>query len=313
MLSKIVFAAATCLVAHTACAQVRVEPNLADFVDPATGPMAQALFGRSGYFMIAGGVVLGGSATFLFEHGGADQAIDEKTVQPVANPDGTVSLSYAGTTYRVDMPAGLACPLGRFVERDGIIAYTIPKFMDDESRRAMLRAGLRRHRVAREFDGTEFETLLHAADFAATTPLPDEMARTLTASMNTLNGLEGSVIDAALTNEKPIGSLINTDAQVRYRVYLMAAGHRVEIGGVPLRYFWELDSSGAAGVFAVDSLAQNWQPGATLTDWASTHAQPTQYDIVNFYQVAGLFRQLHASNAAQFELFVDDACGRTKK
>jgi hypothetical protein len=306
---KIAFAAAACLLSSAAYAQVRPDTNLSSFVDPATGPMAQELFGRSGYFMIAGGVVLGGSANFVLEQNGRDRSVDVAAVLPVANPDGSVSLAYGGSTYPVGMPAGLACPLGRFVARDGIIAYTIAKFMDPESRRAMMNAGLKRHRIAREFDGTPFETLLHAADFAETTPLPPAMAQELTASLNAANGINGFVIEAADQTEKPIGSLINTDAQVHYRVYLVAGAHRVEISGVPLRYFWELDRSGAAGVFAVDSLSQNFSAGEGLSNWETMKTQPTQYDVVNFYQVAGMFRQLHESHPTQFSAFVDQVCG----
>jgi hypothetical protein len=172
----------------------------------------------------------------------------------------------------------------------------------------MMQAGLRRHRIAREFDGTVFEPLLKAADFAATTPLAPEMARALTRGLNDANGLDGFVIQAADEAVEPIGSLINTDAQVRYRVYLEASTHRVEIGGVPLRYFWQLDGSGAAGVFAVDALAQTWPAGTTLTDWSAPHPAPTQYDVVNFFQVSGLFRQIHLSQPAKFDAFVDQAC-----
>jgi hypothetical protein len=180
--------------------------------------------------------------------------------------------------------------------------------MDEESRRAMMRAGLRHHRIAREFDGTVFEPLLKAADFAQTTPLPPDLAHALTADMNKANGLGGYVFEVADQAAEPIGSLINTDAQVRYRVYLEASTHRVEIGGVPLRYFWQLDQSGAAGVFAVDELAQSWPAGTILTDWSAPHPAPTQYDVVNFYQVSGLFRQLHLSQPAKFDSFVAAAC-----
>jgi len=74
-----------------------------------------------------------------------------------------------------------------------------------------------------------------------------------------------------------------------------------------------LPCTGAAGVFAVDVLAQNWPAGTRLTDLTAPGAQPTQYDIVNFYQVAGLFRQLHLSNPAQFNNFVDQARNKTTR
>lgn len=304
----IILAAATCLIAGSARAQVRVEPDTASFVDPSSGPLARALFGRSGYFMIAGGVVLGGTASFFLERDGTDQPIDAASLQPVSNADGSVSLVYGGVSYRVGMPAGLACPLARFVARNGIIAYTLPKFLDPDSRQEMIRAGLKHHRIAREFDGTVFEPLLHAADFAETRRLPPDMAQMLTSGLNAANGLSGFVINAADTTEKPFGSLINTDAQVRYHVYLLASTQAVEIAGVPLRYFWELDSSGAAGVFAVDELAQTWPPGTRLTDWSAPSARPTQYDVVNFYQVSGLFRQIHLTQPQAFEKFEESTC-----
>jgi hypothetical protein len=300
--------AATVLLAGTAQAQIRVEPQASSFVDPSSGPAAQLLFGPNGYFMIAGGVVLGGSAIFYAEHDGSDQKVPAAAVQLAVTPNGGVALHYAGAAYRVDMPAGLACPLGQFVARGGLIAYTVPKYLDEGSRQTMLRERIRHHRVAREFDGTPFEALLHAADFADTTKLAPAIAHALTVSMNDPNGLGGFVIDAAAEASNPIGSLINTDVQVQYHVYLMAGVQKVEIGGVPLRYFWELDRSGAAGVFAVDVFAQNWPTGTTLSDLSLPGGHATQYDIVNFYQVSGLFRQLHAENPAQFDNFVAQAC-----
>ena len=297
--------AAASLLAVTAQAQVRTEPRTASFVDPASAPEARLLFGRSGYFMIAGGVVLGGHASFTLERNDASSEVPAGAVRLAAAHDGSVSLNYDGAAYNVAMPAGLACPLGRFVARDGIIAYTIPKYLDPESRMALLRAGVVHHRVAREFDGTRFESLLRAADFAATSKLPASMAEHLSNGLNYANGLRDFLVDVAERTVEPVGSLINTDAEVRYHVYLMDSAHRVEIGGVPLRYFWETDQSGAAGVFAVDVFAQNWPPGTTLSNLAA----PTQYDIVNFYQVAGLFRQVHLSNAASFAAFVEQACG----
>jgi len=299
--------AALCLLSASASwAQTRIEPQTASFVNPSAGPEARDLFGRSGYFMIAGGVVLGGTAGFYIEQNGTDTPIPASAVTLAAAQGGGVTLTYNGVAYHLAMQPSLACPLGKFTARDGIIAYTIPKFIGPEARHAMRQAGLVRHRIASEFDGTPFEALLHAADFAPTKPLAPDIAHALSATLNNANGLEGFVVDAADEIDKPTGSFINTDAQVRYRVYLMAGTARAEIGGVPLRYFWELDRGGAAGVFAVDEFAQNWPKGTALS---LPGAAPTQYDIVNFYQTAGLFRQMHLTNAAAFSGFVAQACG----
>ena len=126
--------AAASLLAVTAQAQVRTEPRTASFVDPASAPEARLLFGRSGYVMIAGGVVLGGHASFTLERNDASSEVPAGAVRLAAAHDGSVSLNYDGAAYNVAMPAGLACPLGRFVARDGIIAYTIPKNRSGDNR-----------------------------------------------------------------------------------------------------------------------------------------------------------------------------------
>jgi hypothetical protein len=301
-------ACAVALCATSAVAQVRVAPDESAYVDPDSWKLAQALFGRGGYFMIAGGVVLGGTAQLYLEQGGADRPLDPATVTPVGTVNGEIALSYAGETYRIAMPAGLACPLGKFTERGGLVAYTIPKFLDEESQRNMLRIGLRHHRIAKEFDGTAFETLLRAADFAKTRPLPPALAQKLSDGINQSNGVDGFVLKVAAGGDRVIGSLINTDAQVRYQVYLLPATHRVEVAGVPLRYYWQLEPSGDAAVFAVEEIAQDFPAGANLSNWSAPVAQPTQLDVVNFYQVSGLFRELRTSHTAAFGAAVTASC-----
>ena len=289
-------------------AQVREEPQAGAFINPGVSPETRALFERSGIFMIAGGVLPAGHAIFLLEQGGQEASVAASSVQPTLLPDGTPALTANGVTYRVGMPAGLACPLGAFVARDGLIAYTIPKYMDPDSRRALRQAGLAHHHIAHEFDNTAFGPLLRAADFGATVPLAPRMADQITKGINHGNGLNGLIIDASFDLDKLVGSYLNSDMQVTYRVYLQPSTHSVQIGGVPLRYYWNLDSSGVAGVFSVEIYAQNWPAGARLTDFNVPGAVPTQYDIVNFFQVAALFRELHETNPAEFAVFVDQAC-----
>jgi hypothetical protein len=286
-----------------AAAQVRTEANPAALVNPTDTAETQTMFERSGMFMIAGGVVPGGHAAFF----AGNQLVPASDVQPIALANGAVALRVAGADYRVAMPAGLACPLGEFTARDGVVAYTVPKYMDPHSRIEMLDSGLAHHRIAREFDNTPFAPLLKAADFGATVPLPPAEADQITGGINSANGISGIVLTAADDLDTMIGSYINSGMQVTYHVYLMPAAHSAEIGGVPLRYFWKLDQSGAAGIFSVEMYAQNWAPGTQLSQ---PGAAPTQYDVVNFYQVAALFRQLHETNPAAFTTFVDRACNK---
>lgn len=312
-LNKLARAAALlagCLTPSAAMAQVRTEAAPAGLVNPAASAEAQAMFERSGLFMVAGGVVPAGHAVFLLERDGEAMPVPATSVRPVVLADGATGLQSGGTTFTVGMPGGLACPLGQFVARDGLVAYTVPKYVDPDSRAAMLRAGVVHHRIAREFDGTIFEKLLKAADFGATEPLPPALTQQIIAGINRSNGITGMVIDASDDVNAMVGSYINSGMQVTYRVYLMPRTGRVEIGGVPLRYFWKMERDRSAGVFSVEMYAQDWAAGIRLTDLAAPNARPTQYDVVNFYQVAGMFAQLHESDAAAFSAFVDQACGK---
>ena len=295
----------TLALAAGAAGQVRREPEVAATVSPDTSQFGASLFARDGDFLIAGGVVLHGNANFSLEENGQRVRVAADDVTPIAEPDGRVALGYHGGVYQMGMPAGLACPLGRFVARQGSIAYTVVHYMDDDSPRSLLRAGLVRHKLAREFAGTRFEPLLRAADFAATEKLPDGMGASIAATINGGNGIGAFLVNTSFGDDEGVGSFVNSDFQVTYRTYLMAGDHRVEVGGVPLRYYWQLNHGGGAGVFSVEALAQNWPQSAQLSD---IKAAPTQYDVVNFYQVAGVFRQLQQTSPATFGKFVEQAC-----
>ena len=301
--------AATLTLPPTAAAQVRTESDASLLVAPASPELA-ALFRRNGYFLIAGGVVPGGSARFFLEQNGTDQPVAAGAVQPVAMSDGSMALRSGGATYQVGMPSGIACPLGQFVARDGLIAFTVPKYFTQDSPANMARAGLVRRRVAREFDGTPFVPLLKAADFGDTQPLPPAVTQRISDAINTAHGIGRLVLDASVDLDTMIGSYLNSGLQVTYHVYLMPGTGRVEIGGVPLRYYWKLENDGSAAIFSVEMFAQDWPAGSHLSNVTAPDAKPTQYDIVNFYQVAALFQQLHESDAAGFATFVDRACGK---
>jgi hypothetical protein len=303
--------ASACLIGATigsAPAQVRRATAVNDTISGDTRRVEAALFGRDGYFLVAGGVTLHGNARFLLEQDGKTSAVPASAVTPIAEPGGAVALQAGTTRYQLAMPAGLACPLGRFVERDGLIAYTIVKYMNEASPHALLRAGVVHRRLAREFDSTPFEKLLRAADFAATEALPGGTGASIAADLNAQNGVGALVLQASYVTDEKAGSYVNSDAQVTYDTFLMPHGSRVEVAGVPLRYYWLLDNAGLPNVFSVEALAQNWPADARLTDWRAAGAVPTQYDIVNFYQVAAVLRELHLAGPAAFGEFVDNIC-----
>ena len=291
-----------------AVAQVRREPSATAMLSDREVEQLRRVFDQNGFYRVAGGVLPAGHAVFLLEAAGGPKPVPVTDVQPVMLPDGNVALAYRGFAYRLGMPQGLACPLGRFVERDGLIAYTKPRYMDADARRTMLQAGLVHHQVAREFDNTPFVRLLKAADFGDTEALPLHTAQYLMDSINRAHSLMGSIIDASENLDDLVGSYLNSDMQVDYRVYLMPKDGRIEVGGVPLRYYWKAEPNGRAGVFSIEMYAQDWPVGAHLTNLVDRSAQPTQYDIINFFQVAGGFRQLHASEPLVFAAFARDAC-----
>ena len=291
-------------VAH---AQVRIEPAPAQLINAEPTDETRNLFERGGLFSIAGGVMPQGHAAFFLEQDG-ETPVPAADMRAVALPGGDVAVAARKAEYKIAMPHGLACPLGQFVARDGMVAYTVPKFIGEEAREAMLRQGLVHHRIAREFDGTPFERLLKAADFGDTQALPPGLSDRLVAGIDRVNGIGGGVLTAADDQAAMVGSYLNSGAQVTYKVYLMPGTLRAEIGGVPLRYYWKLEQDGSAGVFSVEMYAQNWSAESNLTNWMAEGARPTQYDVVNFYQIGGLFWQLHESNRADFADFVEQVC-----
>ncbi len=302
-----VLLAACCLLAlsATAVAQVRTQTDPIAFIDPSATPAAARLFERNGIFRIAGGVVLGGRTNFVVQNGSAAQPIADAAIQLLADGTGGAVLRYSGAEYPVRMPAGLGCPLARFVERDGLIAYTVPRFLDEDGRRELMNLGIVRHRIAHEFNNTPFEPLLHAADFAQTRPVPPAIAQPLIAALNAINGVNSLIVLAS--DDDPIGSMLNADVQTRYTAYLDPARHTLEMSGVPLRYFWQYGLGETANVFSVEALAQNWPAGAGLS---APGAAPGQVDVANFYQSAGLFREMHLADGAAFALFTEKVCAK---
>src|SRR5262249_2917530 len=103
-------------------------------------------------------------------------------------------------------------------------------------------------------------------------------------------------------------SYLNTDQQVTYQVYLVAGERRVDIAGVPFRYFWNYAADRSALISNVEALSQTWPPDQTLTNFFDRNSEPTQYDVVSLFQTAGVFRELRNANPQAFGHFVSAAC-----
>lgn len=271
-------------------------------------------FGAGGVFGIAGGVLFHGQAKFYHEDAaGADTPISAKDVSLVVGDDHSVAIEYLGTPYRFDMHAGLACPLARFMARNGQIVYSKPPFgVSDKTRAAGLVAipGDEEDMVAKEFSKSHFVDLLSAADYDDNMEaLSEELTKKLLQSAGNRSGKS--------QDSDKADSWLNIDQQVTYKVYLIDASKSVDVSGVPLRYYWKLGGSEVsfledrpASVINVEAYSQEFSDGTTLSDFQEPDVTPTHYDVVSLFQSAAVFRELHLDAPKTFAKFVTGTCGR---
>jgi len=287
------------------------------FISSRSSPVTISNFRAGGFFAIAGGVVFQGHSTFYLENPTGKHAISAADVHLTTDSRGNVFLVANSDAYRLEIHRGLACPLGKFVERNGSIVYTVPpvtfvkrSFTDAELSRQQKQfdeegVTLVKDRetgqimgLAKEFFKTPFENLIMMADFANKVSLPPNLSSTLIANVNS-----GSSVGESRSR----GTYINSDSQTIYQVYLMSTSHRVETAGVPLRFTWNY-AAGGARVIRIEALSQSWPSGMKLTNFNVSETKPTQYDIISLFQNAGIFRQLQQTDPSAFDGFVNSAC-----
>lgn len=304
---------AVCLVSSvvTALAAFREQPYRSFIQTNATARFATNAFGQGGFAFIAGGVVLDGQAEFYLDEN--KQMVSAADLALQVDERQKVYLTYRGVPYQLEAHAGVACPLGKFIIRNGLVLYTVPpdvpKGLEDEQARRITKEGLVRVRmsggfVAKEFENTNFVELLSGSDFAATVSLPKNINEELVQSINDALG-KGRRLAEDLG---PMGSYVNTDSQIVYKTYLLAGTKRVDIAGVPLRYDWDYATDGLALVNSVRAYSTKWRGAPELANLADKNARVSQYDYVTFYQIGGIFRQIFMSNPSSFRSFVDKAC-----
>jgi hypothetical protein len=288
-------------------AQVRVPPDISPFIDPRPNEATRRTFEAGGLAGIAGGVLFQGNAKFIRESNTAE-LVDTSALVLSTTAQQAVIITLGQTRYNFRLHAALACPLGRFVNRGGEIAFTIPP---DESVEAFARlkaAGAVRLAqysnpvfAAAEFAPTPFIPLLEKADFADVVSLPRDLESTIADNINRTSGtgpVQGS------------GVYVNSDAQTTYAVYLVdeqPGRGQVEVSGVPLKYSWVRRRDGSFGVYKVEAFAQQWTGSPSLTLF-QRGSEATQYDVISLYQAAGVFRALQQANPTSFALFVDSVC-----
>ena len=282
-------------------AQRPTPSSISSFVNPAA-PMTGVL-GANGVFRFAGGVMFQGQARFYLGTPGSSRAVEARTITLTVDASKNVMLKHGQSSFRLRTHSALACPLARFVQRSGLVAFTVPPQMNPaELKKLELQAApidkYPTAHIAKEFQGTSFKQLLASADFAQTSNLPDALRRRIVAR------LSPGVKPRRATPES--GALwFNTDHQVTYQVYL---GARIHINGRPLRYYWEPAPAGGASVYDVEIFSQTWQGQPRLSDFRTSGLRPTQFDIVTMYQTAGVFRQVRRTNPAAFQRFVTAVC-----
>lgn len=265
-------------------------------------------------FRIGGGVFLQGNAAFFLEKSGATTAVAPEEMELVYD-SGSVTIGLKEDRFPLDMHEGLACPLSRMIMRGGELAYSQSYSRTDAAADALKKAGLvalgddiLQKAVAQEFAGTIFEELVKGADFGETVPLPNDERIAAIAAISERAGLRFLPQSGA-----DRGRYMNTDAQVTYQVFLVDDGvSRVDIGGLPLRYYWHNDplNPDAAIIsdvelFSVEGITNG---GPRAFDDGGGYAAFGQYDYILLHQVAGIFRTLAASNPNTFGVFSEAAC-----
>lgn len=264
------------------------------------------------------GILLDSSATFVLERGLRQIAVAPAAVAIEMDAAQRVFLVYAGRRFEMEVHRGISCPLGRFVLRNGNIAYTVsaPPRYQAQLRTDNMVEGVERWQedgtplgrewLPREFAGTPFNDLLFAADLTEeVTQLPGDVSLQLLAHLN----LATRRLPRSLRGFTPIdGSYINTDSLIPYRVFLVERANRVDISGVPLRYTWIADSGGSLLIRGVYPFSDEFTRRGITNFTGGRRGEPTHYDVIVLYQTAAVFRQLNRAQPARFRQFVTRAC-----
>jgi len=269
-------------------------------------------FRRVGAYRITRGVLFDSSAVFFLERGSGRIPVAASALALDMDAAGRVFLTHAGTRFQMEVHAGLSCPLGRFVQRNGTLAYSITapaRFSQELGTHGLVpgteREGFGREWIPREFSGSPFLDLLYEADLAReVVDLPENVSTSLLVNVNRAVGRLPRSVE---TFDVVDGSYMNTDSLIPYRVFLVAGANRVDVSGVPLRYHWREGRDGSLIVIGVQAFSQDFKERG-ISNLASRGASPTHYDVVVLYQTAAVFRALRRTDPARFTQFVTRAC-----
>lgn len=290
-------------------------------------------FRPGGRFALVRGVLLEGEARFVLEPGQGEVPLEPSAVTLDVGDSGEVALVHEGVRFGFDTHARLACPLARFTERKGEILYTLAprdrigelkgtglvrgrdlgevahlllspveyllySAASGEERAQIIRSLPLAEWYASEFSGTWFPPLLALMDLTrATKEVPKNVAEELI----------GRPLAEPFRDFTDL-SYLNSDAGMVYKVFLSSRSRSVDVSGVPARYQWLSRRDGTPHITAVHIYRDDFSPAARLTDFGKPGAKPTHYDVVVFFQTAGVFRQMHLQDPKAFAAFRAKAC-----
>ena len=280
------------LIVTNIAGQVRRKIEIAKVIQP-TSSGARSYFPRQ--FRFGGGVVPRGSAEFFNPTGeriGASQlrfvVLDKAKLSNNRTDYGAIGIRWNGDVYQLSVPDDLIYPMMRFIERGSYIAYTIPVAGYNKAyfkRNALVEGG--GGYVAKEFEDIADFLGDVDLDFEVEQLREDLKAKIMRDVNTTRNGTLKKAYD--------MGSYVNADFHVKYQVYLEAKGKKVvDVGGLPLRYYWNIARDGSA----------------VLDDVEVFRFPEEQFDThdraVLFFQTAAILRQLRQDNIVEFNRFLKE-------
>jgi hypothetical protein len=276
------------------------QATISSFVNVGS-PAAVAWFG--GTFIYSGGVSPGSRGVrFFIDNNNQMVQIDSLNIVFQNNPGSPVQISLNNDRYELPIPLGMVCPLAQFVNRNGSIIFTIPSKEDPSFFNAnrLVQYEDTNAYVAAEFSGTRFAKFFEDLDLAdITVKMPNNMRLALMREINNANAIPSSTkIDPSDWE-----SYVNADFHVTYSAYLQNFQNRkrVDIAGLPLRYYWSPQRSGKALINDVE-----------VFDFPTTETG-LLYDAVIFFQNTAVFRQFRKDRADNFRAFSEAACSPTRR
>lgn len=279
------------------------------FISSVPTPATLAFFrSPTSPWRITGGVVLRGGARFYIQDSANQTEVPIGELSLSADKNGIVTISRKQQSYHLDMFPNFACPLGRFVARDALIAYTELDGVTEDMAQQIAKAGLVDsnlvsrfdNSIAREFLDTPFERLFERADNAQVVSLD---AATAAPMVLNINKAIGSNPNSSFNR----AAFVHADFQVAYKVYLVDSSKEVDTEGVPLRYHLKYSRGSLPYIDRIEVFSQEWPDNTTLTREPDSKSF-TQYDVVWAFQAAAIFREFYRSDKAAFAKFLAQAC-----